>query len=189
MCPDSLSNLAKSLYCTLNLNTSSRPWTTYGINLLTPHLPTSAQGPHSTSLPCSQVAARLSSKIIKALMSPVESCTVPCSGLQLSTLQPQTFLVPQMHRSPSCALKTCVTSHPRKVRSISLPPPPAHTQNSSGNFFSLTRRHHLQNYTSDFAKAPHGTSEFSFQGLMTYKRMSTVTFTIWFFINPLLDET
>ena len=129
MCPDSLSNLAKSLYFTLNLNTSSHPWTTYGINLLTYHLPTSAQGPHSTSLPCSQVAARLSSKMIKTLMSPVEPCTVPCSGLQLSTLQPQTFLVPQIHRSPSCALETCVTSHPQESEKHQPPTSPSpHTE-------------------------------------------------------------
>ena len=109
--------------------------------------------------------------------------------LELHTLQAQTFLVPQMHESPSNALKAFITSpSPGKWDASASHLPQPYTWNSPGNFLSLSRKHDLQNYTSGSAKALHGTSDFSSEGLMTHKCASTVSFTIWFYFNPSLDK-
>ena len=94
-----------------------------------------------------------------------------------------------MHESPSHALKAFITSpSPGKWEASASHLPQPYTRNSLGNFLSLPRKHDLQNYTSDSSKALHGTSDFSFQGLMTDKCASTMSFTIWFYFNPSLGE-
>ena len=94
-----------------------------------------------------------------------------------------------MHECPSHALKAFITlPSPGKWEASASHLPQPYTRNSPGNFLSLPRKHDLQNYTSDSAKALHGTSDFSFQGLMTDKCASTMSFTIWFYFNPSLRE-
>ena len=83
--------------------------------------------------------------MIKTLMFPVGSCTVSCSGLQLSALQPQTFLAPQMHRSPSYPQKAFVTwLSPGKFEASASHLPYPYMQNSPGNLLSLPKKHNFK---------------------------------------------
>ena len=153
------------------------------------HLPASALGPYPTSLPYSPGCSQADYK----------SLNVSCSILYGPLLRPPALYSAASDISgssnawiPLLILKRPLSyDHPQENAKHRLPTShtPTHgiIQVTCSDFPAQTSQHNLQNYTSDSDKAPHGPSDFSFQGLLTQK--CTSSFTVWFFINLPLGET
>lgn len=160
--------MAKSLYFTPNQTTSSHPWTMYSLASWHTHLPASALGPHPTSLPCSPGCSQ-------AEFWDDKNLNVSCRILYGPLLRPPALYSAASDISgssnawiPLLILKRPLShNHPQENAKHQLPISHTATHGilyvTCSAFPAQTSQHNLQNYTSDYAKAPQGPSDFSFQ--------------------------